>query len=109
MPKALLKLQNIVFRFLLGKVFAATGFEKQEFIQLTCSMMQLDFETALSQVQCPVLVICGEKDAANKKAVKELEQKLSKAKLIWIKDARHEVNLTHPQELAQEISDFLQQ
>ena len=106
MPKTLLKLQNIVFRFLPNRFFAETGFEKEELIQLTCSMMELDFEATLTQIQCPVLVVCGEKDAANKKAAKQLEQKLPKAKLIWIKDAGHEVNLSHPQELAKAISDF---
>ena len=43
------------------------GFGKKDFISLSKSMMDLDFQKDLEKINCRVLVLCGEKDKANMK------------------------------------------
>lgn len=101
MPKALLKLQNIVFRFIPETSFKSMGIRKNDFIKLTNSMMSLNFSKSLKNISCPVLVICGEKDRANIKAARNLAESITKAEIQFIKNARHEVNVDAPKELAE--------
>lgn len=60
-------------------------------------MMELDFNDSLNQVSCPVLVICGEKDKANKKASIELAHSLKYSQFKEIPETGHEVNLESPE------------
>lgn len=106
MPKKLLAFQNAVFRFMPDCMFRQTGIEKDAFISLTKSMMHLDFSGSLNDVACPVLVICGEKDHANKKAAEELASRLLFGKYCVVKKAGHEVNIDAPEQLAEIINNF---
>ncbi|MFR4162069.1 MAG: alpha/beta fold hydrolase [Paraclostridium sordellii] len=80
MPKTLLKLQNMVFKFISEKSFKSMGMRKTDFIKLTNSMMDLNFNEGLKNILYPVLLLCGEKDKPNKKAIKNLAEMISKAK-----------------------------
>ena len=73
---------------------------KKDFITLTNSMADMDFTSVLDKVNCPVLVLCGEKDNVNKKAAIKLAGKLPNAKFSTIENSRHEVNIDNPQDLA---------
>lgn len=106
MPKTLLKLQNIVFKFIPEKSFKSMGISKKDFIKLTNSMMDLNFNEGLKNISCPVLLLCGEKDKANKKATKNLAERISKAEMKFIKNAKHEVNNDAPEKLADILNDF---
>ncbi|AIY83300.1 alpha/beta hydrolase [Clostridium baratii] len=106
MPKVLLKLQNIIFRFIPETSFKNMGIMKKDFIKLTTSMMNLNFSKSLKNIPCPVLVVCGEKDSANKKASKNLAESITKAEIQFIKNAKHEVNIDAPKELAEILNDF---
>lgn len=106
MPKVLLKLQNIIFRFIPEKSFKGVGLRKKEFIELTNSMMDLNFSQNLKNISCPVLVICGEKDKANKKATKNIAENIIKSEIQFVKNAGHEVNTDSPKELAEIIKSF---
>lgn len=106
MPKMLLKLQNVLFRFMPKSTFQSMGLEKSDFICLSKSMINLDFQNQLKNISCPVLVICGEKDSANKQASQKLQAQLSKAELRIIKNAGHEVNIDSPKDLGKELSNF---
>ena len=46
------------------------GFKKADVINLCGTMAELDFSDSLHKVSCPVLIVCGEKDNANKKIQK---------------------------------------
>ena len=100
MPKNLLRFQNLVFRIMPNSAFRSMGFEKADLIRLCGSMAQLDFRDSLRKVTCPVSVICGEKDWANRKAAVELAASLKNAQLRVIPGAGHELNLEAPEELA---------
>lgn len=106
MPKMLLRFQNILFRFMPETTFQNTGLDKSKFIHLCESMANLDFQIQLKRINCPVLVICGEKDTANKQASRKLQSQLPKAELRIIKNAGHEVNADAPEDLGRELSMF---
>lgn len=100
MPKRLLQVQNILFRFMPNKVFQEMGLGKMDVINLTKSMMDLDFRADLEKVRCRTLVLCGEKDKANQSAALQMKEQIPKAELVFIKNAGHEVNRENPVELA---------
>ena len=106
MPKQLLRLQNMLFRFIPNSSFEKIGFKKNDFIQLTTSMLDLHFRKELKDLSCKSLIICGEKDYVNKKASKELAQLIHGAVLHLIPSAGHEVNLQAPKQLAEALEEF---
>ena len=106
MPKALLKLQNIIFRFIPEKSFKDMGIRKQDFIKLTNSMMNLNFSENLKNISCNTLVICGEKDKANKRATYNIGRGIVKSEIQFVKNAGHEVNIDAPEELAEIMKSF---
>ena len=106
MPGNLLKLQNRLFRLMPKRSFESTGFSKNDFITLTSSMEDLDFSGKLGKVACPVLVLCGARDKANKKAAVRLAQGIKNARLQFIKNAGHEANTDTPEQLADCLNDF---
>lgn len=106
MPQRMLRFQNMIFRFMPDAMFRQMGFGKREFIRLCSTMMELDFSQSVSRISCPVLVVCGEKDSANKKASRELASFLENVELQRIKDAGHEVNREAPEQLAKLLEGF---
>lgn len=106
MPKLLLQFQNILFRCMPESMFRQTGFSKRDFLSLCSSMMSLDFSESLEKISCPVLVLCGEKDIANKRASVKLAKLLQNAAFSVLKDAGHEVNTEAPKQLAAALCSF---
>ncbi len=41
------------------------GISKNDFINLTNSMSELDIKSKVSKIKCSTLVLCGEKDKSN--------------------------------------------
>ncbi|MEG0711619.1 MAG: acyl-CoA thioester hydrolase/BAAT C-terminal domain-containing protein [Niameybacter sp.] len=107
MPKLILSFQNVIFKCLPNKVFAKMGLSKNQIIQLTKSMLDLDFSTQIADVVCPTMIIYGEKDKANKKAAQELASAISEAQLEMIEGAGHEVNTQAPTQLGHIISKYV--
>jgi len=108
MPKKLLSFQNMIFRFMPNAMFKQMGLGKAQFIQLSKSMMELDYSGEFNKISCPVLVICGEKDRANRKASQELASRLAHAEFCVIEQAGHEVNIDAPERLAEVLDGFLE-
>ena len=106
MPKNLLKIQNAMFRLMPKSLFKNMGLQKSEVIGLTKSMMDLDFSKRLKDISCPTLILCGEKDGANKKAAKGLAENIPNAKLRLVDRAGHELNVESPDGLAAILSAF---
>ena len=107
MPKGLLKFQNFIFGFMPAKMFEETGFSKKDFITLSKTMMDIDFSNTLDSVSCPVLLLCGEKDKANRKASEKLSGILKNNLFEIIENTSHEVNIDNPEKLATLLQDFL--
>lgn len=106
MPRALLRLQNAVFRMMPERAFAQTGLGKRDILLLTASMMDLDFRNGLARVDCPALILVGERDSANRKAARELAGLLPRATVREVPGAGHEVNVAAPRELAEALRGF---
>ncbi|EOS34655.1 hypothetical protein C804_01488 [Lachnospiraceae bacterium A4] len=107
MPKHLLQLQNVIFHLIPASKFQEMGFQKTAFIRLCKSMIDLDFTHHLHKITCPVLILCGARDRANKPSALQLKEQLPTAKLSIIRNAGHEVNIDAPAELGHIINDFL--
>ena len=106
MPEKLLKFQNVLFRLMPNSMFKQTGFTKADVISLCDTMAELDFTESLHNVSCPVLIVCGENDNANKKASKELACYLSKSSFYELLKTGHEVNIEAPEEMAMVLQKF---
>lgn len=106
MPEKLLKFQNMLFRFMPNTMFKQFGFKKADVISLCSTMTELDFRDSLCKVSCPALIVCGEKDNANKKASKELASYLSDSHFHELLKAGHEANIESPEELATVLQKF---
>lgn len=105
-PKMLMQIQNLIFKFLPNKIFKSVGIEKKDAITLITSMLDLNFENELQKIKCPVIVICGEKDIVNKRIAVKLSQLLVNAEYKEIEKAGHEVNKNNPQQLAEILKEF---
>lgn len=106
MPKMLLRIQNLVLHFMPESQFPQMGFSKSQFLQLCGSMMDLDLSGLLSGIACPVLVICGDRDRANRKACRKLTRLLNEAEFQIVHGAGHEINREAPERLAALLNDF---
>ena len=106
MPKILLKVQNILFHLMPNSAFNKMGFKKADVINLCGTMAELDFSDSLHTVSCPVLIVCGEKDNANKKTSKKLCHYLSSSYFHELLKTGHEANIEAPEELAIVLQNF---
>lgn len=78
-PKVAFALQNVVFRFLPKSMFTSMAFDKKDTFALGNTMKDLDFSGRLGEIQCPTLILCGEKDNANLKSARFLAQHIQGA------------------------------
>lgn len=106
MPKKLLGFQNAIFHIMPNSTFKKMGLEKKEVINLSRSMMNLNFKQDLHKIDCPVLVVCGEKDKANMKASLQLKTLIPNAEFTVIQKAGHEINIDAPKDLGIVLNDF---
>lgn len=106
MPRTLLKIQNIIFHAMPKRAFRNMNFDKKDLIKLTNSMIDLDFSQDLDKITCPTLLICGKKDTANIKALKNLVKEINGAQIQIIDNVGHEVNKDNPEKLACNLKLF---
>lgn len=99
-PTLLVDLQNLAFRCMPEKAFESIGISKKDTITLAHSMRLLDFRQGLKDVLCPVTILCGEKDQANRKAAEQLAMFLPQSELHIIPGVGHEVNKCAPEAIA---------
>lgn len=105
-PKKALKVQNFIFKFMPKSVFERLGVTKNNFIELTNSMANLDIKSKIVNIKCHTLIICGQKDKTNIKSAKQLKDSITESKLEIIKNAGHEVNTEKPAELSKLIIKY---
>ena len=55
------------------RTFDNIGISKENFIQLTNSMAELNIEEKISKLKCPTIVVCGEKDSATIEGAKKIK------------------------------------
>ena len=102
----LFRSQNMLLRFMPNTMFKQFGLKKADVISLCGTMTELDFRDSLCKVSCPVLIVCGEKDNANKKSSKELVSYLSNSCYRELLKTGHEANIESPEGLAAVLQEF---
>ena len=105
-PKKLIKLQNIVFKFMPKNVFSKVGCEKKAFLNLVNSMANLDIKSNLDKIECRTLILCGENDKVNLESSRLLYEHINNSELEIIENSGHEVNVYKPDTLAGIIKEF---
>ena len=99
-PSLLIDFQNLVFRCMPKKTFENMNLSKKDIIRLSHSMRSLDFTPRLNELMCPITIICGEKDRANLKAAKQLNELLPQTELHIIPGVGHEINKYAPEAIS---------
>ena len=105
-PKVMFRIQNIIFKFLPKSLFENMAFNKRDTFILGSSMKNLDFSNRVKDIQCPTLIICGEKDSANIKSAYYLSENIKNSQLKIVEEAGHILNEEKPRELSLLINDF---
>ena len=105
-PKFAFALQNVVFRLLPKSTFTSMAFDKKDTFALGNSMKNLDFSGRLGEVQCPTLILCGEKDGASLKSARFLAGHIPGAELQVLENTGHVVNEENPRALAERLNAF---
>lgn len=105
-PKVMFGIQNVIFKFLPKSLFEDMAFNKKDTFILGSSMKNLDFSDRVSKIECPTLIICGEKDKANIKSAYYLSKNIKGSQLEIIKNTGHIINEENPKELALLINNF---
>ncbi len=106
MPRMMMNLQNVLFRFLPAKSFAQLGMPKKDVIGFTKSAKKLDLSEEVERITCPTFVVIGEKDSVNMKSAMFLRDKISTSDIMIIEGAGHQVNTEEPATLAEAINGF---
>lgn len=105
-PKVMFQIQNVIFRLLPKSVFETMAFDKKNTFALGCSMKDLDFRGRVEKITCPTLILCGEKDRANRKSAYYLSQNIKGAELRILQHTGHVVNEENPRALAKQLTEF---
>lgn len=105
-PKALFKLQGIIFHLMPKSIFLKMGCDKKTFINLVNSMGAQKIHEGLNKITCDSLILCGIKDKANKKGAVSLNEHIKISQLEFIENASHEINIENPDKLAEIILEF---
>ena len=105
-PKVTFGIQNMMFRLLPKSIFQNMAFDKKNTFILGDSMKKLDFSGKVQSIQCPTLIICGEKDNANIKSAYYLSQNIKGATLKIMEKTGHVVNEENPKALANLLDGF---
>ena len=105
-PRMAFAFQNMIFRFLPKSVFENMAFHKKDTFILGNSMKNLDFGSRVQNIKCPTLIICGEKDTANRKSAYFLSENMQNAELKIIENAGHIVNEEAPKTLAKVLDEY---
>lgn len=99
-PTHLIDLQNLLFRCMPERAFRDWGMSKADAIRLARSMRSLDFSEQLRRLDCPVTLLCGERDRANLKAARQMHGAIPGSALYILPKAGHELTREAPEALA---------
>ena len=64
-PKSIITIQNIIYKFMPKKVFKQIGCSKKDLITLMDSMKNLTIPQKTPNIKCRTLIICGEREKNN--------------------------------------------
>ena len=106
-PKALMTIQNAIFRLIPTRSFQSSGISKQGIISTARALAQADLTADAKQITAPATIACGSKDKANLKAARLTRQLIAGSKLVIVDQAKHEWHTQLPEQFAYEITRHL--
>ena len=105
-PKALFKVQSLIFHIMPKSTFEKMGCFKSEFITLVNSMSSLNIAKDLEKIKCKCLILCGAKDNVNMESARLLNNSIKNSEFKIISNSSHEVNIDNPEELSNIVYNF---
>lgn len=107
-PKSIITIQNIIYKFMPKKVFEQIGCTKKDLITLMDSIKNLTIPQKAPNIKCHTLIMCGEKEKnnINMKSAKQLNRVIENSQFKIVENAGHEVNIENPKQFAKIIYDF---
>ncbi len=78
-----------------------------EFIRVWRSATRMESRHLLSRISCPTLILIGDHDAMTGHQQQFLHQSIKNSRLVTIAHANHGTNLDNPEQVEQEIDQFL--
>ena len=105
-PRVLMGLQDLVFRFAPDSVVGGTDLSREGLRSLCRSMARLEPSSWLPAVPCPTLVLCGQRDRANRRSACIVGKRLAQSQVELIPGAGHEVNRDAPKILRTRLEAF---
>lgn len=61
--------------------FKNIGISKNDFIELSDLLSELNIKSKVSKIQCNTLILCGEKDNANTESARQLSSNIKNSKI----------------------------
>jgi 3-oxoadipate enol-lactonase len=90
----------------IGKLIAATPVAG--YAGCCHAIPKIDLTASLRDIECPILVICGDQDPGTPPAMsEEIHRSAPGSKLVMIKQAAHLSNVEQPEQFTKALSEFL--
>jgi 3-oxoadipate enol-lactonase len=90
----------------IGKLIAATPVAG--YAGCCHAIPKIDLTASLRDIECPILVICGDQDPGTPPAMsEEIQRSAPGSKLVMIKQAAHLSNLEQPEQFTRALQEFL--
>ncbi len=78
-----------------------------EFVRVWKACTSMESREYLSKISCPTLIMVGDHDSMTLRQQPFIHEQIKNSKLVLIKNAHHGTNLDNPEQVEQEIDEFL--
>lgn len=106
-PRALMALQNVVFKIMPQSTFAKLGLTKTQLLSAISELQDPSIARLAGTIEAPTTVACGSKDRVNLNAGRRVAEIIPGADFALIPDASHEWPRKMPGEFAASVSQHL--
>lgn len=108
-PRALIKLQNFVFRLLPQRAFASSGLSKEDMITHSRALAKVNLSGDARAITAPTTIACGSRDRANLPAARKAHGLIAQSKLLVIDAVGHEWHRQAPDLFAEKLLAHIRQ
>lgn len=78
-----------------------------EFVRVWKAATSMESRQGLPQIKCPTLIMIGDRDSLTRHQQPYIHEAIAGSKLVVIQNAHHGTNLDNPQQVEQEMEEFL--
>lgn len=112
-PRMLMRMQRALMGVLPNRALSGpsvaeggAGVTKANLLEVLDEVSTVDLRHDLAQLECPVLVLVGGNDRANRRSAAEVAEIIPNSSLQVIPGVGHEWNVTHPERFTSAISTW---